>query len=429
MKFRLKTWHFVILIFISLVIWLRWDDAESEKKQQEYKNILEELSLPLPIDSARILWEKAYNCAGSYNERCLCLGKTILCYEAQNDQAKALELLKLYETEFEASTSTKIHNAILEKQNGDEFKCRQILDSIIESPLHYKEPTFIDICKKFFDKNETFNNDYLSFFYEYICRIVAFQYRIGEEPDINKRIKYYQKFDNYESIDSLIIEYDKFKKTNSSLLSFYLKERICILQQTHLYLFQNYWSPENAIDDLMRFKWNFYLMYLEEYDKYYGFNKTQKHFQTIMKKHKLATEGYQKFLLNAYLQSNIEKNKYNLTYDDYKKLRREGFGYVVKLTPKIFLNQTSAFINAGVTKPCLLLSCNDWNICDSTLFNRGMVLEDTGKTKHVVILKDDYTLDTLKIKEDMLGVEISYRPVCSMTLDMIRNLASKQQND
>ena len=92
------------------------------------------------------------------------------------------------------------------------------------------------------------------------------------------------------------------------------------------------------------------------------------------------------------------------------------------LTPTTTLNKPSAFINAGVTKPCILISCNDWNICDSILFNREMVLKDKGKVKKVVILKDDYTTDTLRIKDDLLGVTISYRPINFMTVDLLRQL-------
>lgn len=42
--------------------------------------------------------------------------------------------------------------------------------------------------------------------------------------------------------------------------------------------------------------------------------------------------------------------------------------------------------------------------------------------KKVVILKDDYTIDTLRIKDDLLGVTISYRPISFMTVDLLRQL-------
>ena len=42
--------------------------------------------------------------------------------------------------------------------------------------------------------------------------------------------------------------------------------------------------------------------------------------------------------------------------------------------------------------------------------------------KKVVILKDDYTIDTLRIKDDLLGVTISYRPINFMTVDLLRQL-------
>lgn len=118
----------------------------------------------------------------------------------------------------------------------------------------------------------------------------------------------------------------------------------------------------------------------------------------------------------------VHNNKYNLSYEQFKKLRRGTFGWIVKLTPTTTLNKPSAFINAGVTKPCVLISCNDWNICDSILFNREMVLKDKGKLKKAVILKDDYTTDTLCVKDELLGVTISYRPINFMTIDLLRQL-------
>ena len=42
--------------------------------------------------------------------------------------------------------------------------------------------------------------------------------------------------------------------------------------------------------------------------------------------------------------------------------------------------------------------------------------------KRVVILQDDYTTDTLRIKDDLLGVTISYRPINFMTVDLLRQL-------
>ena len=51
-----------------------------------------------------------------------------------------------------------------------------------------------------------------------------------------------------------------------------------------------------------------------------------------------------------------------------------------------------------------------------------MVLKDKGKLKKAVILKDDYTTDTLCVKDELLGVTISYRPINFMTIDLLRQL-------
>lgn len=425
MKLKIKTWHVIVLAFIALVIWIRWDNNKEEQDNNKYDNLIAELSRPMPWDKASALWMEAYNVARDNNKRRWCKGQLIMGYEHNRDLSQALKLLSDYEEEFEPSTPTAVHRAILLVKCGEEQKGKQMLDSISVSSITYDAPSSWDNCVDLLfngSKGENANEAYLNFFNEYVCRLVALSYRASMETDSLSRAQCLEKYENVADVDSLIKEYQKFISDQPQASLYFYNQQMRIQQYIHLYLFQNYWNPDNAVDDIMRFKWTFILTYLDAYDNCYGYNKTKEKFKKIVSRKKVASEGYQKWLINAYLECDSQNSKYLLNYDEYKKLNRNGYGWLVKLSPNTSLGAPSAFVNAGVTKPCILLSCNDWSICDSTLLNRDMILKDKGKVKNVVILKDDFSTDTLKIKEDLLGVIISYRPVNSMTLDLVRNV-------
>ncbi len=422
-KIKIRGWWIFFLVLILLIAWIRWSDAKEENNKLTYNELMKTLAKPMPLDKAYGLWKEAYNIAGDNNERRWCLGNVILCKEQKGDFSDAMILLNDFEEEFEVSTPTTIHKAILFFKMGQYQKAKSILDSIVSDRAVFHEPSLwedIEDALLLGNNNAHVNEAYMNLFNEYVCKIVALSYRAGMETDSLKRLQCLHKFKNIGVIDSYVRDYASFIKANKKSASYFLNEKIRTLQKTQLYLFLNYWEPDNTVDDILRFKWTFIQMYLDEYDRCYGLNKTKYYFKKILEKKGLASEVCQKYLINAYMSIGEQNNKYNLSYEEFKKLRRGTFGWIVKLIPTTTLNKPSAFINAGVTKPCVLISCNDWNICDSILFNRKMVLKDKGKVKKVVILKDDYTTDTLRIKDDLLGVAINYRPINFMIVDFLR---------
>ena len=421
-KIKIRGWWIFLLVLILLIAWIRRSDAKEENDNVTYNELMKTLAKPMPLDKAYGLWKEAYNVAGDNNERRWCLGNVILCKEQKGDFSDAMILLNDFEEEFEVSTPTTIHKAILFSKMGQYQKAKSILDSIVSDRAVFHEPSLwedIEDALLLGNNNAHVNEAYMNLFNEYVCKIVALSYRAGMETDSLKRLQCLQRFENIGVIDSYVRDYASFIKANKKSASYFLNEKIRTLQKTQLYLFLNYWEPDNTVNDILRFKWTFIQMYLDEYDRCNGINKTKYYFKKILEEKGLASEVCQKYLINAYMSIG-EQN--NLSYEEFKKLRRGTFGWIVKLTPTTTLNKPSAFINAGVTKPCVLISCNGWNICDSILFNREMVLKDKGKVKKVVILKDDYTTDTLRIKDDLLGVTISYRPINFMTVDLLRQL-------
>ena len=422
-KIKIRGWWIFLLVLILLIAWIRRSDAKEENDNVTYNELMKTLAKPMPLDKAYGLWKEAYNVAGDNNERRWCLGNVILCKEQKGDFSDAMILLNDFEEEFEVSTPTTIHKAILFSKMGQYQKAKSILDSIVSDRAVFHEPSLwedIEDALLLGNNNAHVNEAYMNLFNEYVCKIVALSYRAGMETDSLKRLQCLQRFENIGVIDSYVRDYASFIKANKKSASYFLNEKIRTLQKTQLYLFLNYWEPDNTVNDILRFKWTFIQMYLDEYDRCNGINKTKYYFKKILEEKGLASEVCQKYLINAYMSIGEQNNKYNLSYEEFKKLRRGTFGWIVKLTPTTTLNKPSAFINAGVTKPCVLISCNDWNICDSILFNREMVLKDKGKVKKVVILKDDYTTDTLRIKDDLLGVVINYRPINFMIVDLLR---------
>lgn len=422
MKIKIKKWHIVLLFFICLITWIRYEIHKEEEDERKYNQLMRELAHPLPMDKTAKLWRKAYSFASGYNERRFCLGKEILSYEQMGDFQKATKLLYQYEDEFETCTPTLVHRAMLLSKMGNTHKAKWILDSICSAPNVYKEPSTWEKAEDFIllgNKKTPQNEAYTNVLFEYVCKLVAFSYRAGLETDSLKRLNCFKQFEKLSNIDPYIKEYSAFIEDNNQSYSFYLNERIRILQQTHLYLFQNSWDPNNAIDDVLRFKWTFLQMYLDEYDRCHGYKRTKTHFKNLLKKCGLASEGYQRYLVDAYLNIDSGSSNYNMQYEEFKNLRRGTFRWLVKLTPMTIFGKSSAFINAGITKPCILIRCNDWALCDSVPFTRGTALRYKGKMKHVIVLTDDYKTDTINTNEDLLGVKISYRPATSMTIDMM----------
>ena len=424
-KIKIRGWWIFLLVLILLIAWIRRSDAKEENDNVTYNELMKTLAKPMPLDKAYGLWKEAYNVAGDNNERRWCLGNVILCKEQKGDFSDAMILLNDCGEEFEVGTPTTFHKASLFTKMGQYQKAKSILDSIVSDRAVFHEPSLwedIEDALLLGNNNAHVNEAYMNLFNEYVCKIVALSYRAGMETDSLKRLQCLQRFENIGVIDSYVRDYASFIKANKKSASYFLNEKIRTLQKTQLYLFFFFWEPDNTVNDILRFKWTFIQMYLDEYDRCNGINKTKYYFKKILEEKGLASEVCQKYLINAYMSIGEQNNKYNLSYEEFKKLRRGTFGWIVKLTPTTTLNKPSAFINAGVTKPCVLISCNGWNICDSILFNREMVLKDKGKVKKVVILKDDYTTDTLRIKDDLLGVTISYRPINFMTVDLLRQL-------
>ena len=134
------------------------------------------------------------------------------------------------------------------------------------------------------------------------------------------------------------------------------------------------------------------------------------------------------FLIDAYMSLGQADNKSKITYDDLRSFNKGGMSFLVKLTPTTLLNQESSFIKEGITDSRILIQCNDWHFSHGTYFLPDSVAKYKGKEKHLVLLSDDYRLDTLLIKTDRLGVRIKNVMVPTALYEMLVNDFSKKSN-
>ena len=170
-------------------------------------------------------------------------------------------------------------------------------------------------------------------------------------------------------------------------------------------------SIDNLIEELYRAKWNYTTKFLILHDAVYGYEDTKTKMSNIIQRNHTTVEKFPKFLVDVYMSLGEENNKSHITYEDFRSFYKMGWMYLVKLKPETIDEQISSFIKAGITDSRILIRCNDWAFSDSLLFTSDNVVQDIGKTKEIVLLSDEYKLDTIKITTDKLGVLIQYVPV------------------
>ena len=256
MKIKIQKWHFFAFFVLLIIVWIVWDN-EKEKEISRKEEI-----------------KKANDRVIERDKREISFGNLILSKEEEGKFSQAMSFFKNYEDEFGVNTPTTIHKAILYLKIGEIQKAKNILDSIISSKNEFEEPSFLRDVEDVLllnNKKVHVNVAYMKFFNEYVCRIVAISYRAGMETDSLKRLECLQRYDKLAIIDQYVKDYSSFINIHKESVPYILNMQIRLLQKMHMYLYWDYWEPENAVDDVLRFKWNFLQRYLEEYDRCYGY--------------------------------------------------------------------------------------------------------------------------------------------------------------
>ena len=393
-----------------MVIWIRCSDSEDEAKAQRYKELMSQIEQEPSAEKAIVLFNEAYENATSRNERRRARSGVIALYEQLGNYSKAHRLLDEFVDEFEESKFTEIHRALLFGKEGKTDKAIDIFESVLAEKKEYKEPgLFKRLWNSYLDtgSGETHLSNYYDYFFDFVCNMVALGYESSLINDSTKRLKNKERlFLLNPQIDEVAQSYIDFKIEHPKSYGGFEAEKLDIMQKMHLFLWTTSVSTENLIEDIYRMKWNFATLYLLEYDNLYGYQNTKQKINNLLKRNHTTSEKYPMFLIDAYMSLGQADNKSKITYDDLRSFNKGGMSFLVKLTPTTLLNQESSFIKEGITDSRILIQCNDWHFSHGTYFLPDSVAKYKGKEKHLVLLSDDYRLDTLTINTDKLGVRI-----------------------
>lgn len=414
---------FVICIFVILVIWIRCSDSEDEEKSQRYKELMAQISREPDAEKAIALFNEAYENATSRNERRRVKSAVITLYEQMGKYSEAHRLLDAFVDEFESSKFTDIHRALLFGKEGKTDKAIEMFESVLAIKKDYKESSMLrKMWNSFLDtgSGESHLTYYYDYFFDYVCNMVALGYESVLINDSIERLKSKERlFSLNPQIDEVAQSYIDFKTDHPKSYGGFEAEKLDIMQKMHLFLWATPITTDNIIEDIYRMKWNFATLFLLEYDEIYGYQKAKRKMRDILKKNHTSSEKYPTFLIDAYMSMESPEKKSRVTYDEFRTFSNGGLSFLVKLTPTTFLTEESSFIKEGITDSRILLQCNDWHFSHGTNFLPDSVAKYKGHEKHLVLLSDDYTLDTLNIQTDKLGVRIEHVMVPTALYEML----------
>lgn len=420
-----------IVLFLALAAWIRISDRLEEKRSAKEKELYSDLLVQAnnafnhcDYEQEIALLEKAYQHAKfdyhkTINRMCV-KWRIIGRYEFLKEYEKANEKLNAYIKEFGGSRYTDLLYARLLIEEGKSQEAHAVLESIISRFKGYKEAGFFGKLWFFFTdskSNEKEIKNYYDYFYGYICCMSAFEYEDFIITDSIMKIENRERFfDIAPELDNVAKSYLDFKEKYPSSYSYYDEAEYEIMRSA---LFPAAISTGNLIEDIYRSRWDYITRFLLIHDAVYGYEDTKSKIGDILQRNHTTVERFPRFLVDAYMSFDEKTGKSHIAYEDFKSFYKSGWMYLIKLTPHTIDDQISSFIKAGITDSRILIRCNDWEFSDSLLFTPDNVIRDTGKTKEIVLLSDDYELDTINIPTDKLGVLIRCVPVPTALYQML----------
>lgn len=413
-----------IVLFLVLIAWIRISDRIDEKRNNRERELYSELLMRADsafnhcdFEQEIALLEEAYQHANfdfKTINKMKVKWRIIGRYEFLKEFEKANKLLNAFTKEFGQSVFTDLLHARLLIEEGKSQEAYTVLESVISSFKGYKDVGVFGKLWTLFtdsDNNERIIKNYYEYFYGYICCINALEFEDFIINDSILKIENRKRlFDIAPELDIVTKSYLDFKDKRPSSHAYDDEAEYQIMQSARFpYTFSD--SIDNLIEELYRAKWNYTTKFLILHDAVYGYEDTKTKMSNIIQRNHTTVEKFPKFLVDVYMSLGEENNKSHITYEDFRSFYKMGWMYLVKLKPVTIDGQISSFIKAGITDSRILIKCNDWAFSDSLLFTSDNVVRDIGKTKEIVLLSDEYKLDTIKITTDKLGVLIQYVPV------------------
>jgi tetratricopeptide (TPR) repeat protein len=405
-----------LIAFVCLVIWIRYDDVVEKRERlniELLQNKIDRLSDSRnTIDALQqlITMPRIYK-----NEERLAYNRIVLEYERLGELDSALIWLERVEDKYDETLFTQAHKASILKNKGDTVSSIEILQTILHSDCHYNPMIWPN---KIFMQwlNQGHASEYVRFndyFCEIICKAYAikmlsllykdeekivpivtdFINRTSEIGDIAKNFKEFRDEHPYDedtfdceisnmSLNHLYMgDYTRLNSTSKDILSATLICRIGLANDVLLYADSMY-TKDRAKDILSN---NFMhmpatsfadLLFLRMMKKYYGLDNS------------LTT---------------------SLSYDQFKAIPKHKLRYMTIADPLSLPGSDSYLINHGRTRQFLILKCNEWDIRDSVPFTIEILNRDKGKEKKLIMLKEDYSTDTICFSTDKMGAMLSFK--------------------
>lgn len=351
------------------------------------------------------------------------------CYELLGKYDSALYYLDKYDHIAGETCFSTIHRAIIYAKKNDRQTSCNLLDRLLNQPLEFDQPSLWSTLADgwLHSKNDySESKAYLDYLFTYYCKLLALRIRAGLSGSESEYMSYMDRLFNLATDEESVIEnFRRFVAKGTSIQYSFLE--YTDYQRAHIWGFPI--VANTSIDKIVyRYKWLMATDYLIFYDARKGYYKTKQHFNNIIGTHSGTIENFPKFLIGVYMNLDGKgKLPTNLSYDDFKQLHRSSMtsdstiimSHIVKAVSSS-INQKQYPTMLSFVRPAILLKCNDWDMDNDSLPLHDYIKSQQGKEKTMIILKEDYTIDSVKTKEDYFGINLEYIAVPKTFKELIK---------
>jgi tetratricopeptide (TPR) repeat protein len=351
------------------------------------------------------------------------------CYELLGKYDCALYYLDKYDHAAGGICFSNIHRAIIYAKKNDRQTSRNLLDRILNQPLKFDQPSlWATLTDRWLHSKNDYSESkaYLEYLFTYYCKLIALRFRAGLSESESEYMSYMDRIFNLATDEESVIEnFRKFIGKGTSIQFSFLE--YTDYQRAHIW---GYPIVKNtSVDEIVyRLKWLMASEYLIFYDSKKGYHQTKQHFTKIIGPHSGTIENFPKFLIGVYMNLDRKgKLPTKLSYDDFEKLRCSSMtpdstlimSFIIKASPSK-LNQNNYPAKESFVRPAIVLKCNDWDMDNDSVSLHDYVKSQQSKEKTMIILKEDYTINSVKTNEDYFGVNLEYIAVPKMFKELIK---------
>lgn len=416
-----------IIAIVCIVIWIRYDDVVEDRERHDIVQLQSKIdSLSDSRMIIRLLQQIIDMPRIHYDEKQLSYNRIVHEYENIGELDSALVWLDMVEKEYEATLFTRAHKATILIHKGDTVSSKKIYHTILKTDCAYNPMIWPNkIFKRWL--NQKHSAEYARFneyFYGNFCKIYAIRMLSSLDNDTAIYVSNAIDFINKTSeIGDIAKQYKAFREEHPLDEDWY-DCRINNMSLNHLKM-GDYTKLNSQAADIVSATLscriglaNDVMIYI---DSVYTVNKASNILANNFMN--MPAVSFIDLLLLKMMKKfyNIDTSlTTSLSYNQYKSLPKQGMRFVTLACPTTLTGSDSYLINHGVTKEFMVLKCNDWDISDSIPFNIEVLERNKGKEKTLIMLKDDYTTDTICFSSDKMGAILRFvmlpEPVYQMLL-------------